>query len=415
MTALRLRAVRWALASAAVVLAALLATAWRAAVMEVEEPAGALPRALETVARQEAARLRAELARVQPRVDDALEALLRLADRPVDNVALPWLPGGCRALAGIPVAARAGAWNRRAEAPVMAVEQSPAGCADRLGALSVAVRTGPPFPAARDVTRVSQWAHLGVEDAEEAPALVAAWRDGARASWRWARRRGDVVAFVDVAPARLPGAPAGGGVRLDSVLRMDGVVIGYASGGPEPGKLPDALAGVRRGEVRALDLPELAAAQASLGVLAWLQPQSVRSHLAGVVELPLETRPRPVTLAVIASMPRPLGVVDHGPALVALWAGALAAFLVFLLLAFNPLARVLWSLANQTREAWLGLREDDVGSPDDMRRAAHWLGVLTDHAQRILVTALGHAERFWSPSPMARLVRHMRERLDREP
>lgn len=207
------------------------------------------------------------------------------------------------------------------------------------------------------------------------------------------------------------------GVRLDSFVQWDNIPVGYVHGGPDERALSGALEGVREGVTRALDLPDLAHLSASVAVLAYLQPHDADggNFALGASSVEVASTPLKVTVTVLASAPWPLRENVAWQSLLVL--GVLLALLWMILVetATRALAHKLLLTAQATREAWLGMRDDDVGSAEDLRRARTWLDAVAGLTQETLVAALGRAERFWAPAPMTRLLKLLRERLESPP
>lgn len=388
---------------------------------------GALPDALTALALQHQALALRQWKTHSLAVDRALDNLLTqvgAASQPAGDDPVPHVSVVCEALALPQGVRRAGVWDRTVGAPMVWLEQTRNGtCTDVLAAAADMALLGPPYPTQAQLMRLALASGAGVETAPDHGSTSAGvWRHGMDAylrvvragpAGRWA------VADVEVRAALAMDPPKRGGtVSQDGLWVLGGAVVGWAWGGPDQDALPDALAGVHSGRTRALDLPALALAHAAKGSLAVVYPAlddgstaqgATKTLLADVDGLPLE-------LWSVASAPWPLQ-----PRLSAaqLWPSAVALALVWtvlLMLLARRLAGALLLAAEDTREAWLGLRQDDVGSPQDASRATAWLTAMSTDLRAILHSAFGRHERFWAPSPMARLLGWMKERLGpREP
>ncbi len=415
MMSIRLRPLRRVLVAGLVVITMTLLLAFGLAAQLVgRRDNGALPRALTAAARLEATRLETLLAQSHQQANTMLGSMLAVTSGFPSRGAVPWVGGGCAAVRPVPLVVQSGVWDEALGAPVMLLDWSGPTCVDTLGAQSLAARLGPPFPAPRDVSRLAQMARLGTQRATGELQLVAAWRDGVKARWRLARADRGQVAFVDVDVSRLPGPQVLEGIRLDSLVVSQEIPTGYIHGGPDENALGGALAGVKQGVTRALDLPDLAHLNASVAVLAWLQPQDADGgHFAlGAASVTVATSPVPVTLSVVASTPWPLKEVVARQTLAVLWVLLALLWMVLVEISTRALASGLWKTAQATREAWLGLRDDDVGSAQDLLRARTWMDAVARLTEETLVAALGHAERFWAPAPMTRLLKLLKDRLD---
>lgn len=410
MNVLRVRALRWALfgAMAAGAGAAWVALHWVTEAAGRTGNTGPVASSLAAAATLEAQRVKAEIDRAVQEADGAMLQAMRLPMQTGSGAPVPWVPGMC-AIAWPKGVARAGLVD--GGVPAGLVELASGKCLERMGTLAAQALTGPPYPAAKDVARAAQGAVAGTGDAVEGEVrTVLAYREGTAAVIRVARKMGNRVAWLEVPLSALPAAPATGEVRLDSLVVKDGVEVGYALGGPKAAAVTGALEGIRGGTTRALDLEDVARESAAQGVIAARNPDEDDGRWAFSQA---SVRAVGVEVVVVASTPWPAAAGWRVG--VAAAAGILGALLMLVLqmVTARRLANALWGTAREVREAWLGLREDDVGSDEDARRAQVLVDAMAARTGETLEAAFGKAERFWAPAPVERLVQVVRERVGR--
>lgn len=380
-------------------------SAW-STVGRTDADTGALPQSLRTLARLRVEQLATDFERRVASMEGPLTELLEHAQRTTARADEPLaaLPGACRV--ALPQGAlRAGVVQLEPRRTRALLNVSARGCEDVWAALAARSVDGPPFPSLAEVGRAATQASLGAEVAAERTAVLSAWRVGHRVVARVGRALHGHVAWVDVAVES--GAPAGTGdaVALDGWWTLGNAQLGYVLGGPQADALPDALAGVKDGSVRALDLPDLARAAAAPGGLAASDPRLDDGTRAwGLATRAVTPAAVPLAWNVVASVPAPGASMAWRARAGAGVLVGVATWLLVCLLLWRPLARRLGALALATQQAWLGLREDDVGTPEDAERARGWLRALGVHVEALLVGAFGKGQRFWAPSPMERLM-----------
>jgi hypothetical protein len=402
-----------ALAGAVLCAVAVVATAWLVFdVVGRREPGTPLAAALQSAAATESARLHQEWNLLSSRVDNVLARLLELSEQMVVPAsAVPWIPGGCAS--SLPQGVlRVGVFDVERSAPLIFVERERDQCVDRLGVMALQAARGPPFPLPKEVARLALVAAAGVADAPEGmSAAVQVDRRSHLAVVRFARRQGHGVAFADVEMSALSVAPVTD-ARVDALLMVGTAPAGYVHGGPQQDRLPEALAGVSKGTTRALDLPGLAKTAASTAVLAWTHPDSDNATLAmGSAQVDLPSAVPELSLLVVVSVPAPSSIPSAGAQLVALFLTAAALWVLLVLLVTRRLSSALWQTAVDVRHAWLGLRDDDLGSRNDHERALLLMETLAERTEQIVSCAFGRNERFWAPAPIGRLLDLLRKRM----
>jgi hypothetical protein len=418
MNVLRVRALRWGWLLGTL---ACVVVAWGA--LEILSAAvgrrdrGPLPGALGAAATLEGQRLAGQVRGTVAAADGLLARVLGVPAVPQDEAAVPWQPGLCGLGEWPAGVVRVGLVDVERAMPLGLMDMLENRCVDRVGVLAAQAVTGPPFPGEKEVTRTSLRATWALDRAPEgATAVVAAYPEGSSAVVRLARREGGRVAMADVVLRKLGRPPAVEGARLDAVVTLGGVEVGYAHGGPRDEEVVKAVKAVKVGAARALDLGEVADRAAARAVLGWLHAErdDDDSAVAGVRES-LSTPVGELGLVVVASAPLPWVWVWRGPLAAGL--GLVAGLLLLLAqgLVSRRLARALRRTAVEVREAWMGLREDDVGSDEDVRRAGMLLDTLGERTRETLEAAFGTSERFWAPGTLGRLVDLLRQRLGGPP
>lgn len=375
---------------------------------------GPLTNALRSSARAEVERVSATFKLLQVDVDEALLSAARLVEPGAANdAAVSWVPGLCTHVAWPAPVERAGVLRAVDGRVLSVVELTGDRCVDRTGTLAIQSVTGPPFPTEKDVVKLALMAQLGSQRAvEDTTRVVAVHREGLAARVRLARRFNGVVVFADVDLRRLVPVVASPGVELHTLLVMGQEPAGYILGGPKESAIPGAIRKMQDGTGRALDLPDVANEGAARSVDVWLRPWRDKGDLAlGGVRSPLEETLGLEVLSV-ACVPAPAQTVTAMTQLVLWILMTGCAWLILLTLSTRRLAHLLWQTAQQVREAWLGLRDDDVGGPEDTQRAKAFLATLTDRMQELLVAAFGRGEKFWAPAPIKRLLQVLRKKLD---
>lgn len=374
---------------------------------------GPLTAALRATARAEVERVFSTWKFLRSDVDESLEHALRLAAEPVPgDAAVSWVPGLCTKLAWPGPVERAGVVRADDGRVLSLVELAGDRCIDRTGTLAIESITGPPFPTEKDVVKLAMIAQLGVMEAREGETrIVAVHRQGAGAHLRIARREKDRIAFADVDLRQLVPATAPAGVDLHALLVVGQEPAGYIVGGPRESAIPGAINQVKAGTGRALDLPDVADQGAAKSVDAWLRPWRDDGNLALAGARSTLDEALNVDILAVASVEAPTRAGNAVTQLVLWILVVLCAWMLVMLLTTRTLARILWQTAQQVREAWLGLRDDDVGSKEDLARARTLLGTLTDRMQDLVVAAFGRSEKFWAPAPIRRLLQVLRRKL----
>ncbi|MEW5850244.1 MAG: hypothetical protein AB2A00_15755 [Myxococcota bacterium] len=371
-----------------------------------------LPSALRGLATVENLRLQTALRGATSNVDALLTEVLRASPEVDPQAAVPWTPGLCD-VAWPQAVVRAGLVDVSAPAPLSLVELPGGKCLDRVGMQAFQALSGPPFPSAVDVARVALMALSATDMAKHNTTLpILAYRDGNRAVVRLARRQFARVAWADLRMDSLPAPPVLEGARLDSLMMLDGVPVGYVHGGPERGALKGAFDDVKSGKTRALDLHGVAQASSAQGVVAHLYPALDDGRLAlGSASAMVDTPVGRLDIMTVAATPWPAHPARLLPRLVVITGGAALVLLVLAMLLARRMGGALWRTAGHVREAWLGLREDDVDSEEDRRRATVLLQGLSDGTRATLEAAYGKGERFWAPAPVGRLLDLVKRKL----